>query len=443
LVARCPSATLRTMPLSRPVVRLALANALSLAGNVVAAVAVPWLVLSTTGSAALAGIAVFAGAGSAAVGGLVAGRIVDRIGAPRASALSDALSAVAVVPLPVLLASGSLEFWHVVGLVVAGTLVDAAGSTARQGMLPIVAAQSGMSRERGNALFTSAEHLGYLLGAPAAGLLIALAGPGGALLSTVLAFGASAVIVALTVRVAVLPTGEPSTAGPSLRQALAVVRRDPALRALVIFPAAATMLIGPLVPIVLPVYAATVYRDPVVLGMLVASYGVGGLGGTMLFGLIGGRVRRRTGWVIVAATWPFLYGAMVTQPPAAVTAAVVASVGAMAGYLVPMMATIRQERSPAHLLPRVIAISTGLYPVVTPISVLVAGVLLDVAGVGGALTVLAAGTVVLGLAEVSSRGIRAFDDPSGRGEHRALGEGDRQPAGAGEAVMEGAQGIGA
>jgi MFS family permease len=93
------------------------------------------------------------------------------------------------------------------------------------------------------------------------------------------------------------------------------VRRDPALRALVIFPAAATMLIGPLVPIVLPVYAATVYRDPVVLGMLVASYGLGGLGGTMLFGLIGGRVRRRTGWLIVAATWPFLYGAMATQPP--------------------------------------------------------------------------------------------------------------------------------
>jgi MFS family permease len=74
------------MALSRPVVRLALANALSLSGNVIAAVAVPWLVLSTTGSAALAGIAVFAGAGSAAVGGLVAGRIVDRIGAPRASA---------------------------------------------------------------------------------------------------------------------------------------------------------------------------------------------------------------------------------------------------------------------------------------------------------------------------------------------------------------------
>lgn len=427
----------------RPVFALAVANALSLAGNVIVGVAVPWLVLSTTGSAALTGIAVFAGAGSAAAGGLVAGRIVDRIGAPRASAVSDVLSALAILPLPLLLAAGGLELWQVVGLVIAGTLVDAAGSTARQGMLPVVAARSGMSRERGNALFTSAEHLGYLLGAPAAGLLIAFAGTGGALLATVPAFGASALLVALIVRLPATRTDTPSSEAPSLRQALAVVWRDPALRALLIFPAASTILIGPLVPILLPVYAATVYRDPVVLGVLVASYGLGGLGGTMLFGIVGRHVRRRRAWLSVAIAWPFLYGAMATQPPPGVTAVIVAAIGVMAGYLVPMMATIRQERSPVELLPRVIAVSTGLFPVVTPISVLVAGVLLDVTGAGGTLAIMTAGTVILGIAELSSRGIRAFDEPSGRGEHGPFGERDRQPAGAGDAVMEGPERIAA
>lgn len=429
-------------PLRRPVLALAVANALSLAGNVIVGVAIPWLVLSTTGSAALTGIAVFAGAGSATAGGLLAGRIVDRIGAPRASAVSDLLSALAVLPLPLLLGAGGLELWQVVGLVVAGTLVDAAGSTARQGMLPVVAARSGMSRERGNALFTSAEHLGYLLGAPAAGLLIALAGTGGALLVTVAAFGASALLVGLVIRLPAAHTDAAASERPSLKQALAVVWRDPALRALVIFPAASTVLIGPLVPILLPVYAATVYSDPVVLGVLVASYGLGGLGGTMLFGIVGARVRRRRAWLSVAAAWPIMYGAMATQPPPVMTAAIVAAIGVMAGYLVPMMATIRQERSPAELLPRIIAVSTGLYPVVTPISVLVAGILLDLAGTGGTLAIMTAGTVVLGFAELSSRGIRAFDEPSGGGEHRALGQRDRQAAGAGDAVMEGAQRIG-
>jgi predicted MFS family arabinose efflux permease len=439
LAARRASATLAGMALARrPIAALVVANALSLAANVVVGIAVPWLVLTTTGSAALTALAVFAGAGSAAAGGLVAGRIVDRIGAPRASALSDLLSAVAVLPLPLLLAAGGLELSHVIGLVVAGTLVDAAGSTARQGMLPIVAARSGVSRERGNALFTSAEHLGYLLGAPAAGLLIALVGPGGALLAAVVVFGASAALVAIAVRVPVVRSDDASSSGPSLRQAMAVVWRDPALRALVVFPAASTLLIGALVPIILPVYAATVYRDPVILGVLVASYGIGGLGGTVLYGIIGQRVRRRTGFLSIAVLWPFLYGAMALQPPAVATALVVGAIGVLAGFIVPMMATIRQERSPADLLPRVIAISTGLYPVVTPISVLVAGLLLDVAGPGATLAILTAGTVILGIAELSSAGIRAFDDPSGRGQDRPLGQGDRQPARARDAVMEGA-----
>jgi predicted MFS family arabinose efflux permease len=444
LAAGRASATLSGMALARrPLAALVVANALSLAGNVVVAVAVPWLVLTTTGSAALTAIAVFAGAGSAAAGGLVAGRIVDRIGAPRASALSDLLSGLAVLPLPLLLAAGGLELPHVIALVVAGTLVDAAGSTARQGMLPVVAARSGVSRERGNALFTSAEHLGYLLGAPAAGILIALVGPGGALLAAVVAFGASAALVAIAVRVPAMRRDDTSSDGPSLRQALAVVWADPALRALVVFPAASTLLIGALVPIILPVYAATVYRDPVILGILVASYGIGGLGGTVLYGMIGHRVRRRTGFLAIALTWPFLYGTMALQPPAVTTALVVGILGVLAGFIVPTMATIRQERSPAELLPRVIAVSTGLYPVVTPISVLVAGLLLDLAGPGGTLAILTAGTVILGIAEVSSAGIRAFDDGSGRGQDRSFGQGDRQPARAGDAVVEGAQGIGA
>ena len=77
-------------------------------------VAIPWLVLTTTGSAALTGIAVFAGVGGAAVGGLAAGRIVDAIGPVRTSAAADLLSGLAVAPLPILLALDALEIWHVV-----------------------------------------------------------------------------------------------------------------------------------------------------------------------------------------------------------------------------------------------------------------------------------------------------------------------------------------
>ena len=173
----------------RSLVRLVLANAVSLTGNVILTVAVPWLVLTTTGSATLAAITVFAGVGGAAVGALVAGGVVDAIGAVRTGSLAELLNALVVAPLPVLLALDAMEFWHVLALAFLGTLVDSAGSTARQSLVPGAADSGGYQRERANALFTSAEHVGYLLGAPLAGMLIAAYGVGGAIWVTVAAFG--------------------------------------------------------------------------------------------------------------------------------------------------------------------------------------------------------------------------------------------------------------
>ena len=79
----------------RPLAALSLANALSLSGNVVATVAIPWLVLDQTGSAALAALSVVSGAAAAAIGALAAGRVVDAVGRTRTSAIADVVSGLA------------------------------------------------------------------------------------------------------------------------------------------------------------------------------------------------------------------------------------------------------------------------------------------------------------------------------------------------------------
>ena len=66
--------TLRPTAFVSPLRALVAANAVSLSANVAITVAVPWLVLTMTGSATLAGIVVFAGAAGATIGGLLAGR---------------------------------------------------------------------------------------------------------------------------------------------------------------------------------------------------------------------------------------------------------------------------------------------------------------------------------------------------------------------------------
>jgi predicted MFS family arabinose efflux permease len=392
---------------------MVLANAVSLTGNVITTVAIPWLVLSTTGSAAMAGLAIFAGAGAAAADGLAAGRIVDAFGPARTSSVADLLSALAVAPLPVLIALDVYEIWHIVALVILGTFADSAGSTARQSMVPAAADFSSYRRERANALFTSAEHVGYVLGAPIAGLLIAAFGVSGALWVTVAAFALSAVVVAGMVR---LPhphvgpaAGAESVARVGLREAIAFIWADPALRALVVFPTVAVLLVGPLVPLVLSVLARVAFGDPVVMGMLVASYGAGGLLGAAGYGLVGARIPRRRLYVGVFVVLVCTFAAMAVVPFLPFTLAAVLTLGAAAGSLVPLQATIRQERSPVRLLPRIVGLSTATIPVAAPIGVLGTGFLLDGLGLGQTLLAMTAAALLLSVTVLTSNAPRTFD----------------------------------
>ncbi len=392
-----------------PLAVLVVANAVSLTGNAITTVAIPWLVLTTTGSAALTGVAIGASAGAAAVGGLAAGRIVDAIGPVRTSAMADLTNALTAAPLPLLVALDALEIWHVLVLAILGTFGDSAGSAARQSLVPAAADLGGYQRERANALFTSAEHVGYLLGAPIAGLLIAAFDVSGTLWVTVSLFGFAALGVAGLVR---LPrpravTGTAVSVG--LRETIAFIWGDPALRALFVFPTAAVLLVGPLVPLVLPVLAREAFGDPVVLGVMVASYGAGGLIGAAGYGMFGSRIPRRRLYIGVFIVWPCTYAAITLSPLLPFTLAMLLTLGAAAGSLVPLQATIRQERSPAWLLPRVVGLSTASVPVVAPIGVLVTGFLIDGLGLHQTLLLMTAGAALIGLTVLTSKGIRAFD----------------------------------
>jgi predicted MFS family arabinose efflux permease len=392
-----------------PLTLLVLANAVSLSGNVITTVAIPWLILTTTGSAALAGIAVFGSVGGAAVGGLAAGRIVDAIGPVRTSAVADVLSGLAVAPLPILLALNALEIWHVVILAVVGTLADSAGSSARQSLVPAAADSGGYRRERANALFTSAEHIGYVLGAPIAGLLIAVIGVGGALSVTAASFAFAAIVVARFVHLPRFHGVVAMAERAGLRETIPFIRRDPALRALFVFPTLAVLLVGPLAPIVLPVLAREAFGDPVVLGVMVATYGAGGLLGAAAFGMFGSRVPRRRLYLGVFVVWPATYAGIALVPFLPFTLAMLLTLGAAAGLLVPLQATIRQERSPAHLLPRVVGLSTASIPVAAPIGVLVTGFMIDGLGLHQTLLLMTAGAVLIGTAVLTSSGTHAFD----------------------------------
>jgi MFS family permease len=223
------------------------------------------------------------------------------------------------------------------------------------------------------------------------------------------AFGFAALVVGGLVRLPSAASPEVTAHGPGLRQTIAFIRDDPALRALVVFPTLATLLVGPLVPMVLPVLARQAFGDTVVLGFMVASYGAGGLLGAAGFGMIGARVRRRALYIGVFVIWPATYAAVALVSFLPFTLAMLLTLGAAAGSLVPLMATIRQERSPADLLPRVVGLSTASIPVAGPIGVLATGFLIDWLGLDRTLLLMTAGAAVIGLAVLRSRAVHTFD----------------------------------
>src|SRR5258708_15462550 len=85
-----------------PVIVLLTGNAISLAGNVCALIAIPWFVLQTTGSPAKAGITGFFITLASVVAAFFGGAIVDRLGFKRTSIVADVASGLAVALIPLL-----------------------------------------------------------------------------------------------------------------------------------------------------------------------------------------------------------------------------------------------------------------------------------------------------------------------------------------------------
>jgi MFS family permease len=156
-----------------PLLALYVADSISLVGNVVAQLAIPWFVLVETGSPTLTGLAVFFNFLPVVLAGFFGGVIVDRLGFRTTSVVADLASAGAVVAIPLLHSTVGIELWQLMALVFVGALLDAPGATARLAMFPDLVELAGVGTERANGIRSAIQQGSYLIGAPIGGLLVA------------------------------------------------------------------------------------------------------------------------------------------------------------------------------------------------------------------------------------------------------------------------------
>src|SRR4051794_26415121 len=111
-----------------PIIALLAANAISMVGNSLGIVAIPWFVLETTGSAARTGVVAFATVLPTVLAAILGGALVDRVGNKRISVIADLVSAGTVACIPLLHHTVGIAFWQLVLLVFLGALLDAPGN---------------------------------------------------------------------------------------------------------------------------------------------------------------------------------------------------------------------------------------------------------------------------------------------------------------------------
>ncbi|MEJ3745467.1 MFS transporter [Actinomycetes bacterium KLBMP 9797] len=185
------------------------AEAVSMVGSRMSLIALPWLVLVTTGNPTLMGVVAAAEMLPFVLAGALGGPLVDRIGARPVSIVADVGSAAAMAAVAIGYDGGLAML--IVLVAIAGAL-RGVGDTSRKVLSQPMAAAAGTPLVRVTAVYDGIGRLATLLGAPAGGLLIAWFGVATTIWIDAATFAASAVLVATLVRPrAATPAPAPAT----------------------------------------------------------------------------------------------------------------------------------------------------------------------------------------------------------------------------------------
>jgi MFS family permease len=387
-----------------PVHALWATGLVSMFGNQLTALAVPWFVLDTTGSASRTGIVAAVTVIPVVIAQVFGGALADRVSYRGLSVTADLFSAITVAAVPALHFTIGLSFPALLVLMFLGALLDAPGHTARTAMVPSLSRLTGISLERINANFGMLSAFAGLFSAPVAGLLIAWLGAVHVLWFNAATFVISAVAVLLCIPRLPRPAPTGETFLQDVRDGLAYLRHHRLLRTLIIGALLVNFLFAPLFGVAIPWFANQELGSARALGIMLGGNGLGALAGAFLFGQVGEKLprRRMLQATLVLLTLPLAPFALVDGLwPAA---ALLVLVGLGSGLVNPMLGTFVQRTTPDHYMGRVMGMIGAGAMLAQPLGLLLGGSALALFGFTAFTLIIAVAmatiAIVLGLAPV-------------------------------------------
>ncbi|PKH37912.1 Transmembrane secretion effector [Nocardioides alpinus] len=378
-----------------PVVGGLVAEGISFLGTRISMIAIPWFVLSTTGSATQTGLVAAAEITPLVLFKALGGPLLDRVGPRRVTLACDLLSALVVASIPLLHGLGMLGFPTLLVLVAVAGALRGPGDAGKAAMTPEIARVAGWSLERVSGLASAVERTSTMGGAALAGLLVATVGATNALYVDAASFLLSFLVFAVATTGLGRPVPAAVGAGSTsyvveLRQGWEFLRTEPVLIAICAMVAVTNLVDQAYSAVLAPVWAKESGAGVAVLGSLFAVMSGASVIGALTAARWGETLPRFRTYVIaflVCGAPRFVV--MALESPIWAVFAVTAVAGVASGFLNPILGAVILERIPAPLLGRVSSLNTAICWSLMPLGGVLGG--LAVAGLGLSPALLIAG----------------------------------------------------
>jgi MFS family permease len=353
-------------------------DVVSMTGSQMTWIALPWFVLTTTGSPARMAVVLAVESASLAVFGFLSGNVVARLGPWRTMLIADAVRAPLIALVPLLHAVDELSFPLLLVLVAAVTAVGVPSFASKTSMVPELVGEDEQVVTEASALVQAANRITLIAGPPLGGALIAVIGATNVLLvdavTFVVAFGIVALLVPAVGRV------EQDEESRSLAAGLKFLARDRLLR-----PWTIAVVIGDVGWLVLfaamPVLVLARFgEEPELLGWIWGAWGLGAvLGSVVAFRFVAAFDRLLVASLGEIAMVAPLWFLLADVPSLALVIAMAAS-GLANGLVNAPVHTIFLLRTPRALRAKVWSVIIVLTAVLGPAALGAAGPALEWAG---------------------------------------------------------------
>jgi MFS family permease len=367
--------------------------AAALSANRVLAIALPWFVLTTTGSIARTGLIAFCQIGPYVVVQALSGPLIDRLGPKRISIAGDLVSTVAMAVTPLLYLSGALSFGVLLTMVAIVGAADGPANGAKGLFVPQATRTARVPIERGTGLTGAVERMATTIGPAIAGVVVGSFGSVYALWITACLFALSALIVSATLANPETDLTAPVTDGygARLRAGAAFLRRAGLLRAVIGMGAATNLLDQAFMSVLLPVWARASGHGPEVIGLVISVFSAASIVASLTVGGLAERLPRRPVYLIgyLIGGVPRFVVLAIGVPLWAVLA-VFAVGGLGSGFINPIIGAVMFDLIPPDLLARVKTLAQAVAWAGIPFGGLVGAGLVTAAGLTGTLWIVGA-----------------------------------------------------